>query len=76
MNLVIMVILSSFVIFLLLMIYMATGELIVGQFGWDKNNLTILGKLIYWFFLPSKKTDCIIDFVSKYFCKLFFKEVD
>lgn len=58
-------------------VYSWIGFLIIGDDifkGWDKNKLTFIGKVIYYFFIPSGWIFKAIDNIEKIpFRRIFFK---
>lgn len=59
-------------------VYSWIGSFIVGYDifkGWDKNKLTFIGKLVYYFFVPSKWIFKAIYNIDKIpFSRIFFKK--
>lgn len=65
-------------LFLVAGLYSVIGDSIVGGRiwdGWDKKDLTFVGKLVYYFFVPSKWVGKVIDSIENIpFRRIFFKK--
>lgn len=63
---------------LVILVYSWIGFLIIGDDifkGWDKNKLTFIGKIVYYFFIPSGWIIKAIYNIDKIpFSRIFFKK--